>query len=84
MTPNSENAAIQPAGHRMTEPTILAKVLKFREGPIAMSDGSVLLVEIARGTLSRVRDGNVEVVAQLAGGPTGAAIGPEGHPLLRR
>lgn len=62
----------------MTEPTILAKGLKFPEGPIAMADGSVLLVEIARGTLSRVRDGEVEVVAQLGGGPNGAAIGPDG------
>lgn len=44
-----------------------------------MPDGSVLLVEIARGTLSRVRDGQVEVVAELGGGPNGAAIGPDGH-----
>ena len=28
--------------------------LLFPEGPIAMSDGSVILVEIARGTLSPV------------------------------
>ena len=28
--------------------------LKFPEGPIAMPDGSVILVEIARGTLTRV------------------------------
>ena len=39
----------------------------------------MLLVEIARGTLSRVRpDGRVEVVADLGGGPNGAAIGPDG------
>jgi gluconolactonase len=45
-----------------------------------MSDGSVVLVEIARGTLSRVRpDGGVEVVADLGGGPNGAAIGPDGR-----
>ncbi|MEZ5597669.1 MAG: SMP-30/gluconolactonase/LRE family protein [Pseudomonadales bacterium] len=42
------------------------------------ADGSVLVVEIARGTLSRVRDGHVEVVAELGGGPNGAAIGPDG------
>ena len=44
-----------------------------------MSDGSVILVEIARGTLSRVTPGGVlEVVADLGGGPNGAAIGPDG------
>ena len=32
----------------------LAKDLCFPEGPIAMPDGSVVLVELARGTLSRV------------------------------
>ena len=53
--------------------------LRFPEGPIAMADGSVLLVEIHRQTLTRVRpDGKQEVVAQLGGGPTGAAIGPDG------
>ncbi len=44
-----------------------------------MADGSVLLVEIERGTLSRVQpDGSVEVVADCGGGPNGAAIGPDG------
>ncbi len=53
--------------------------LDFPEGPIAMTDGSVILVEIRRQTLSRVLpDGNIEVIAQLGGGPSGAAIGPDG------
>jgi gluconolactonase len=57
----------------------LASGLQFPEGPVAMRDGSVLLVEIARGTLSRVTpDGRTHVVAQLGGGPNGAAIGPDG------
>src|SRR5687768_18621708 len=57
----------------------LATGLQFPEGPIAMPDGSVLLVEIRRGTLSRVdTDGKVAVVADLGGGPNGAAIGPDG------
>ncbi len=44
-----------------------------------MPDGSVLLVEIKRGTLSRVRaDGVISVVAPTGGGPNGAAIGPDG------
>jgi len=57
----------------------LATGLQFPEGPIAMPDGSTLLVEIRRGTLSRVgTDGTVDVVADLGGGPNGAAIGPDG------
>lgn len=59
---------------------IIATGLQFPEGPIAMPDGSVLLVEIARETLSRVTpDGKVEVVAKIPGGPNGAAIGPDGR-----
>ena len=58
----------------------LASDLRFPEGPIAMPDGSVVLVELARGTLSRVdAEGNVSVIAELGGGPNGAAIGPDGH-----
>jgi gluconolactonase len=53
--------------------------LQFPEGPIAMADGSVLLVEIKRGTLSRVdAKGKISIVANLGGGPNGAAIGPDG------
>jgi len=53
--------------------------LEFPEGPIAMDDGSVVLVEIARGTLSRVfPDGKISVIAELGGGPNGAAMGPDG------
>ncbi|TNF89877.1 MAG: SMP-30/gluconolactonase/LRE family protein [Gammaproteobacteria bacterium] len=58
--------------------TVLAEGLRFPEGPIAMPDGSVILVEIARGTLTRVVDGETEVIAELGGGPNGAAIGPDG------
>jgi gluconolactonase len=58
---------------------ILASGLKFPEGPVAMDDGSVILVEIQRGTLTRVdADGSVEVVAECGGGPNGAAVGPDG------
>ncbi|MGE0683008.1 MAG: SMP-30/gluconolactonase/LRE family protein [Candidatus Binatia bacterium] len=53
--------------------------LQFPEGPVAMDDGSVLVVEITRGTLTRVRpNGSKEVVAETGGGPNGAAIGPDG------
>ncbi len=57
----------------------IASGLRFPEGPIAMPDGSILLTEIERQTLSRVTpDGRVEVVAKTGGGPNGAAIGPDG------
>jgi gluconolactonase len=57
---------------------VLAEGLQFPEGPIAMPDGSVILVEIARGVLSRVWNGKVEVICDLGGGPNGAALGPDG------
>ncbi|MEQ1618557.1 MAG: SMP-30/gluconolactonase/LRE family protein [Terricaulis sp.] len=57
---------------------VLAENLQFPEGPIAMPDGSVILVEIKRGTLTRVWNGKSEVIAQLGGGPNGAAFGPDG------
>lgn len=53
--------------------------LLFPEGPIAMPDGSVLVVEIRGGRLIRVLpDGRKEVAAELGGGPNGAALGPGG------
>jgi gluconolactonase len=53
--------------------------LAFPEGPIAMADGSVLVVEIKGGRLTRVLpDGTKQAVAELGGGPNGAAIGPDG------
>ncbi len=58
---------------------LVAEGLQFPEGPIAMADGAIVLVEIERRTLSRVTpDGRVEVLAELGGGPNGAAIGPDG------
>ena len=60
--------------------TEITDQLQFPEGPIAMPDGSVILVEIMRGTLSRVMpDGEIQVVAEPGGGPNGAAMGPDGH-----
>ncbi|MBJ89638.1 MAG: gluconolaconase [Woeseia sp.] len=64
----------------MADFEVIATGLKFPEGPIAMADGSVIVVEIAAGRLSRVEpDGNVQVIAELGGAPNGAAIGPDGH-----
>jgi gluconolactonase len=57
----------------------LAEGLGFPEGPVALADGSVLLVEIFAGTLTRVRpDGTKTIVARPGGGPNGAALGPDG------
>jgi gluconolactonase len=63
----------------MSEIREIASGLQFPEGPIVLPDGSVLVVEIKRGTLSRVSPtGTVSVVAHTGGGPNGAAIGPDG------
>ena len=60
--------------------TLVADQLQFPEGPISMVDGSVILVEIASGSLTKVTiDGKKEIIAQLGGGPNGAAIGPDGY-----
>ena len=61
------------------ELTILTEGLRFPEGPIACDDGSVIVVEIAGQALTRVLpDGRHHVIAELEGGPNGAAIGPDG------
>ncbi len=53
--------------------------LAFPEGPIAFPDGSVVLVEIRAGRVTRVSaDGRRETIAEPGGGPNGAAIGPDG------
>jgi gluconolactonase len=59
--------------------TSVADGLLLPEGPVALSDGSILLAEVLRGTVSRVSaSGAVSVVAELGGGPNGLAIGPDG------
>jgi gluconolactonase len=53
--------------------------LRFPEGPVALADGSVLVVEIEARRLTRVAaDGRKTIVSQHTGGPNGAAIGPDG------
>jgi len=61
------------------EVTQITDGLQFPEGPVAMEDGSVIVVELAGGCLTRVRpDGSKERVATPGGSPNGAAIGPDG------
>ena len=67
----------------MTEMRTIATGLRFPEGPVAMNDGSILLVEIAGEALTRVQlDGTTELVADIPGGPNGAAIGPDGKAYI--
>src|SRR5262245_2158226 len=57
----------------------VATGLRFPEGPVALPDGSVLVVEIAAARLTRIApDGTKTTVAQHTGGPNGAAVGPDG------
>ncbi len=59
----------------MSNITEITTGLRFPEGPIAMPDGSIILVEIERQTLSRVSpNGEVRVVAEMRGGPNGAGL----------
>ena len=64
----------------MSSVRVLATGLEFPEGPVVMPDGSVLLVEIRGRRLTRVwPDGSKQVVAEIPGGPNGAAIAPDGR-----
>lgn len=63
----------------MSELHVITKDLRFPEGPVAMKDGSIALVEIERQTVSRVApDGTISVIAITGGGPNGLAVGPDG------
>jgi gluconolactonase len=58
---------------------ILAKGLRFPEGPAVLPDGNLVVVEIGGGCLTRVGlNGKVGVVADLGGGPNGSSVGPDG------
>ena len=62
-----------------TEFTEITSGLRFPEGPVAMPDGTVVLVEMFAERLTRVYpDGRTETVAEIPGGPNGAAVGPDG------
>lgn len=67
---------------RTSEFRVVAEGLNYPEGPVyCREDGTVLVVEIGAGQLTRIYpDGSKpkETVATLGGGPNGAAIGPDG------
>jgi gluconolactonase len=57
---------------------LVASDLQYPEGPVALPDGSVLVVEIAGESLKRIRpDGQTTVIATIPGSPNGAAVGPD-------
>jgi gluconolactonase len=61
----------------------MATGLAFPEGPIVMADGSVILVEMLAMRLTRAYpDGTVELVAEMPGGPNGAALAPNGAVIV--
>lgn len=63
----------------MPELELVAEGLRFPEGPVVMPDGTIVLVEIAAGRITRVHaDGRKETVAEPGGGPNGLALGPDG------
>ena len=63
----------------MPEAVAVASALQFPEGPLILPGGEIGFCEIRRGTLSKIgRDGVVQVVAEVGGGPNGAALGPDG------
>lgn len=58
---------------------IVAHGLGFPEGPVALQDGTLIFVDIQKQGLFRLSaTGQVELVANIPGGPNGVAIGPDG------
>jgi gluconolactonase len=67
----------------MSTQKIIADGLQFPEGPVIDRDGSLLIVEIERKTVTRITpqgetSGTISIVATLPGGPNGMAWGPDG------
>lgn len=63
----------------MPDFTLVTDGLRFPEGPVMMPDGSIVLVEIEAGRITRVQpDGTKSTVAEPGGGPNGLALGPHG------
>lgn len=64
----------------MLNQSIVTSELGFPEGPVALANGDVIVVEMFAGNLTRVNpDGVRSVIAKLGGGPNGAAMGPDGR-----
>jgi gluconolactonase len=73
------NERIKREGSDMVDVKVVAEGLRFPEGPVVLEDGTIAVVEIARGTVTRVGpDGRTFAIAELGGGPNGLALGPDG------
>src|SRR5262245_23227015 len=73
------SAPAAKASFRISPFRVIAEGLNYPEGPVYRPDGTILVVEIGAGQLTRVHPGGEkEIVAKLGGGPNGAAIGPDG------
>lgn len=58
---------------------VIASGLRFPEGPVALPDGSLLVVELAGKRVTRIGLGGAKsILAEPGGAPNGAAIGPDG------
>jgi Gluconolactonase len=77
-----QSAGVAGSSFRTSEFQVVADGLNYPEGPVyCEKTGTVLVVEIGAGTLTRIYpDGSKpkELVATLGGGPNGAAYGPDG------
>ena len=63
----------------MTNFVEVANELSFPEGPVALPDGSVVVVEMMKRCITRILpDLTKQTVAEIAGGPNGLALGPDG------
>jgi gluconolactonase len=58
---------------------LITAELQFPEGPVWLGQGRLLVVEIKRGTLALIdtESNSVDRIAELGGGPNGAALGPD-------
>ncbi len=59
--------------------TEIASGLTFPEGPVAMPDGTLVVVEMLGERVTRIHpDGSTDLVCEVKGGPNGLAVGPDG------
>jgi len=59
--------------------TELVSGLRCPEGPVALADGSLVVVEMIGERLTHIApDGTTTTIADMPGGPNGAALGPDG------
>src|SRR5580765_4576462 len=63
--------------------TEIATGLAFPEGPVMLPDGSIAVVEIAKGLITQIGPGGRKsTIASPGGGPNGLAFGPGGYLYL--